>query len=134
MKKQSPDKFLSKSLIKIALIRIKNLEHETISDDTSFQIIENCYEAIREIIDALMSIKGYKSYSHEAGIEFLKAFLYPVIDTQTINKIDRYKALRNDIKYRGILTTKKEAEICFKETNDIIAKLLALAKKENILE
>jgi len=120
-------------LIKIALIRIKNLEHETISDNISFQIIENCYEAIREVIDALMSIKGYKSYSHEAGIEFLKAFFYPAIDTQTINKIDRYKALRNDIKYRGVLTTKKEAEICFKETNDIIAKLMALAKKENIL-
>lgn len=134
VRKVSPDKNLAKSLLKISAKRIKNIDVEKITDDNSFQIIENCYEAMREITDALMSVKGYKTYSHEASVEFLKAFFYPQLDTSTINKIDRYRILRNDIKYRGLLTTKIDAEVCLRDTKEIMPKLLELAKKEKVFD
>ena len=29
-----------------------------ITDENSFSVVENCYEAIRELIDALMALRG----------------------------------------------------------------------------
>mgnify|MGYP001610705759 FL=1 len=42
VRKVSPDKQLAKSLVKIALLRLKNLEIMKITDENSFSVVENC--------------------------------------------------------------------------------------------
>lgn len=71
------------------MLRLKNQEAVQITNDNSFSIIENCYEAIREMIDALMALKGFKSYSHEANVEFLRKFYSVNVGYGNINKVDR---------------------------------------------
>ena len=132
VRKVSPDKMLAKSLVKIALLRVKNLEIMKMTDENSFSVVENCYEAIRELIDALMALKGFKSYSHEANIEFLRKFYLVNVGYANINKIDRYRRIRNDIKYEGLLTTKSEADEILKNTKFIIGILTKLLEKEGL--
>jgi hypothetical protein len=132
VRKVTPDKQLAKSLVKVAILRIKNLESTSITEDNSFSFIENCYEAIREMTDALMALKGFKSYSHEASIEFLKKFYSIQLTMSNVYKIDRYRKIRNDIKYRGLLTSKNEAENVFKNTKIILKLLLEILKKEGL--
>lgn len=132
VRKVSVDKQLANSLVRIAMLRLKNLEPIKVTDENSFSIVENCYEAIREIIDALMSLKGFKSYSHEANVEFLKKFYSVKIGYGNINKVDQYRRIRNDIKYDGLLTTKSEAEDVMKNAKIIIDILMKLLEKEGL--
>jgi len=132
VRRVSPDRQLARSLVKIAKLRLKNLESISIMDENSFSFIENCYEAIREMIDALMALKGFKSYSHEASVEFLKDFYSLKIGYALVNKVDNYRKIRNDIKYKGLLTTKKEAEEILKNTKTIIKILISLLEKEGL--
>jgi len=134
VRKVTPDKQLAKSLVKMASMRIKILESIPITENNSFSFIENCYEAIREIADALMALKGFKSYSHEASIEFLKKFYSIQLTMGNVHKVDRYRKIRNDIKYRGLLTSKSEAEDVFKSTKVILTLLLEVLKKEGLSE
>lgn len=128
----SPDKQLAKSLVRIAKLRLKNLEPSPISDENSFSVVENCYEAIRELIDALMALRGFKSYSHEATVEFLREFYSVNIGYSAVNKVDRYRRIRNDIKYKGLLTSKSEAEEILKNTKIIVNLLMKLLGKEGL--
>ena len=132
VRKVSLDKQLAKSLVKIALLRLKNLESTKITDENSFSIVENCYEAIRELIDALMALRGFKSYSHQANIEFLREFYSVNVGYAAINKIDRYRRIRNDIKYEGLLTTESEADEILKNTKIIINVLMKLLEREGV--
>lgn len=132
VRKISPDKQMAKSLVKIALLRVKNLEAMKITDENSFSAVENCYEAIRELTDALMALKGFKSYSHQANIEFLRNFYLANVGYSNTNKIDRYRRIRNDIKYEGLLTTKSEADEILKNTKFIIDILAKLLEKEGL--
>lgn len=109
---------------------MKNLDAMKITDENSFSVVENCYEAIREMIDALMALKGFKSYSHQANIEFLRKFYLTNVGYANTNKIDRYRRIRNDIKYEGLLTTKPEADEILKNTKFIIRSLGKLVEKE----
>jgi predicted transcriptional regulator len=132
VRKVSPNRQLAKSLIKIANLRLKNTETMKITDENSFNVVENCYEAIREMIDALMSLRGFKSYSHEATVEFLKEFYSMKVGYAVVSKVDRYRRLRNDIKYEGLLTTKSEAEEILKNTKIVTSILMQLLEKEGL--
>lgn len=71
----APNLELASGLMKIALQRFENLPADSqINDNNSFQVIENAYEAVKELIDALMAIHGFKSYSHDASISFMDKF------------------------------------------------------------
>jgi len=64
-----------------------------IKKDTATYIFEDIYECIREAAQSLMSLKGYKPYSHEAVISFLKEFFE--FSESDIRTFDRYRVLRN---------------------------------------
>ena len=125
----SPDHELSKSLIKIGKLRMRNLEKENITDENSFSVVEDSYEAVKELIDALMALRGYKSYSHEASIEFLNDFYSNKVPAHIINRIDRYRKIRNDIKYRGLLTTKEEGNLAMKEMKEAFLVIISIFNK-----
>jgi len=72
VKKKSTDKNLARSLVKSSKDRFEFAVK--ILDTKPRYTLENAYEAIIELIDALLALNGYKSWSHEANVSFLKKF------------------------------------------------------------
>jgi len=99
-KKGSPDISQAKALIQKAEGRIKfSIKSRKINENTASYIFEDIYECLREASQSLMSLKGYKPYSHEAIISFLKEFYnFKEFD---INFLNQYRILRNKSIYGG---------------------------------
>jgi hypothetical protein len=97
VKKASVDVNLAKSLVKDMKERI---EKSLLLDPKIFakMIFENIYDALRDFCDALLSINGYKSYSHQASISFL---IKENFDVSMINELDQFRYKRNGSKYYG---------------------------------
>jgi len=107
---------IADSLIKKSNIRLKRIIREKIKEEEASIVFEDIYESIRESTQALMQLKGYKPYSHEALISFLKeSNLFP---QEIINHINRYRILRNRSVYEAkkvSIETCKDALIFAKE-------------------
>lgn len=96
-RKVKVDKEEAKSLIHKAVLRLDYIKKQEINGDTSSFIFEDIYETLREAAQSLMSLKGYKPYSHEALISFLKEFYQ--FPEHEIASFDRYRILRNKTIY-----------------------------------
>jgi uncharacterized protein (UPF0332 family) len=87
------DREEAKSLMNKAVQRLDYVKSQEINEDTAPFIFEDIYETLREAAQSLMSLKGYKPFSHEALISFLKEFYnFP---EHEISAFDRYRILRN---------------------------------------
>ncbi|GEM_PF-588995 len=124
-KKKNPDMAEAHSLIKKAEGRLKfSIRIRKIDDNTATYIFEDIYECMREAAQSLMSVKGYKPYSHEALIAFLREFFeFPESD---MRNFDRYRILRNNAVYRG---EKISAGVC-KESLNFLEAFLPQTEKE----
>ncbi|MFC1691549.1 hypothetical protein ACFL0W_05205 [Nanoarchaeota archaeon] len=96
---KSPDQERASALLKMALLREKSF---TLLSDKEFTslVVEGYYEIIKELITALMSVKGFKTLSHSLLIGFLAKF-YPEFSMAELHLIDQLRVMRNDIGYRG---------------------------------
>ena len=97
VRKALPDIQLAKALIKMSHDHIETMKLIELTDRTASIIMSDYYEALREIIEAICSIKGYKVYSHEAFTYFLKESGEDLIG----DKFDRFRKIRNSIHYYG---------------------------------
>jgi len=124
-KKASPDKGEAEALINKAEGRLKfSIKIRELNENTSPYIFEDIYECLREASQSLMSLKGYKPYSHEALISFLKEF-FGFSETD-MNSLNRYRILRNKTVYRG---ERVSVETC-KEAMNFLQSFLPKLKKE----
>jgi len=88
------------SLLELAKRRFESIEKRKDYDYPQL-LLEDYYETIKELISALLTIHGYKSYSHECLISFMEEF-YPRTLTQShLRFLDDLRRLRSDILYRG---------------------------------
>lgn len=99
VRKESPDLAEAKSLIEKSFQRMEFIKQLNIDENNSTFIFEDIYECLREAAQALMSLDGYKPYSHEAVISFLKEFYK--FDEYEITTFNRYRILRNNCVYRA---------------------------------
>ena len=97
--KSSSNTSLAKSLLQKAEIRLKRIKTNEIEDNQSSIVFEDIYECLREAAQALMEIKGYKPYSHEALISFLKEQKF--LSDENVNILDNYRVLRNNSVYKA---------------------------------
>ena len=97
VKKSFTDIELAKSLIKDALERKKIIPLLDVKLMPKI-VYENAYDVIRDLLDAILAIDGYKSYSHEASISYLKNYNF---DEIMMLKIDGFRYERNSSKYYG---------------------------------
>src|SRR3989344_1153854 len=104
VRRVSEDINLAKSLIKDMKERIKDVSVRGISPKLVF---ENIYDALRDFCDALLAMKGLKSYSHESSISFLKNCNF---EDSIINEFDLFKYKRNRSKYYGKSIFKEDAD------------------------
>ncbi len=115
VKKTLPDKNRAKSLIK----RLKLAEE---LGDPNFKL-EMSYESLIECIEAIMALNGYKSYSHEADIAFLREMGF---SEEYIVRLDNLRKLRHKSKYYGEIISKELAEYTIEIAKDVLNKLLRI--------
>jgi len=116
VKKSRKDVEKAKSLLKKARKRMETADNIQVKD---FKL-EFVYEAIIELIEALMSLEGYKSYSHEADIAFLRRLNFP---ENVILKLDEVRRNRHRSKYYGVELKADKTEELIKFCKDIFKKL-----------
>ena len=129
VREQDKNEILAEALIKSSEKSVKNIKRTKIDELNSENIVSDIYDIIRELIEAKLSLEGYKSYSHEATILFLKKF--KEFSEQEIEFLDNLRKTRNGIKYYGKEATPKEAEKTLSFMNSILPKLKKLIKEEN---
>lgn len=128
VKKRTPDPIEAKSLLNKAVERLDYFKSDKIEDKKASIILENVYEAIRESTQSLMSLKGFKPYSQEATISFIREFYPKEFTENEINKFDMFRLLRNDSVYRAVPIFKRDAESCLKFAKEFLDKIKKLEK------
>jgi MoxR-like ATPase len=89
----------AKSLLKMAEIRQKDNERREVTEENVSLIVETHWEVQKQLTTALLILEGYKSYSQECLIEFLKQ--KHDLRKSHAQKMHQLRRLRNDIDYRG---------------------------------
>ena len=118
----------AKSLMQKAEKRLRYVEGREITEENADLILEDGYEAVREALDAFLVLDGYKSHSHEASIIY--GFENLEIPYGTTNKLNKFRKLRNDSKYRGEDIEKREAEDILKLARELIPHLKTELKEK----
>ncbi len=128
--KENPEQ--AKALLQLAKRRLESIEKRRKDEFPQFPqlLIESYYEAIKELISALLAIHGYKSYSHECLISFIDEFYPTSLDNFQIHFLDSMRKLRSDIQYRGRNIADDYLARNNKTINEIIKKLIEIVEKE----
>jgi uncharacterized protein (UPF0332 family) len=119
-----PNKENAKALMNRAYERLEYVRNQKITSFTATFIFEDVYESLREGAQALMELKGYKPYSHEAIISFLRDNYK--FQQKFLSAFDRYRILRNKCLYGA---AQLSAETC-KEALGFLAGFLPELRKE----
>lgn len=61
-----------------------------------------------------MSKKGFKPYSHEATLSFIKEFHGDIFSQEDVANFDHFRVLRNDSVYRAVKVTPEDAQECIR--------------------
>jgi len=99
IKKKGKDEARAKSLVEGAEKRKKVMEkYLPVNQETAVQITEECYDIIRELLEAKLSMEGYKSYNHEAVVSYLEEIGFP---KDEVIFVDKLREIRHGTKYYG---------------------------------
>ena len=119
VKKQRPDENLSKATLKDSFERLE-LSKSLLNKVKAKYVLENAYEAMREAADSVLYMEGFKSFSHEASIVYL---LKKGFNEQDIMEIDRFRKIRNGIKYYGGNCDESDAQSAIKLAEKVIGQI-----------
>ena len=116
VRKAKSDKFLAKSLLDTAEMDLRFLVRIRIDSISARKIMSNYYDVLRSILEAIVTLDGYKIYSHEA----FTYFLLEKGDLVISKKFDRFRKIRNKINYYGKNISKEETEENVEEIKRLI--------------
>ena len=128
VKKRIINKNLATSLKKMAKFDLKFLERNKIDYISARKMVAGYYDVLRELLEALAAIKGYKIYSHEAFVYFLDENGDGVMS----KKFDRFRLIRNKINYYGRDISVEEAKEYCSEIKKIINYFMGKLENEKI--
>lgn len=114
-----------KSILEEADKRLKFFNAVPISEESANYIIENMYDVIRELIEAKLLLEGYKSYSHEATVSYLKKLGF---SSSEVEFMDELRDIRNHTKYYGHLVNAEYAKKVSEFVNKVYPKLKGMIK------
>lgn len=115
-----PDINLAKSLIKSAEKRLKSQELLELNETTSESKVSLSYDALRELLEALAILKGFKIYNHECYCAFLKEIMK---ESVLGDLFDKQRKIRNSINYYGDEITVDEARAVLGQMTELISKI-----------
>ncbi len=121
IKKAKPSISLVKSLIEVSKAKETALKSAKIDEITVNAYIPMAYDALREILEALCTLYGYKVTNHVCLGELLRK-LEPDFD---YSNFDRFRYIRNSINYYG-------KRVGLIEGKDVIHKMLQMRKNSLI--
>ena len=121
VKKKTPDPEEAKALLQQASDRLEYTQEKKITEKNAKFVFENAYEAAREAAQSLMSSKGFKPYSHEATVVFVKEH-YSFSDNE-ISLFDHFRKLRADSIYRAVKIVEKDAQECVEFSRKFVEKV-----------
>ena len=110
IKKKTPDPEEGKALLNQAQDRLDYIRGKDTNAKTAKFVFEDAYESIREAAQSLMSAKGFKPYSHEAIISFIKEFYKSEFSEEETYKFDYFRKLRNNSMYRAVPVSKEDVK------------------------
>lgn len=115
-RKMKKDENLARSLFTTAKKDLIFLERTKIDEFSSRKIVSGYYDVLRNLLEAIAVLNGFKIYSHEAFTYYLKE-----IGEETISiKFDRLRKIRNKINYYGQMISIKEAKDNIEENRRMI--------------
>lgn len=123
IKKVEIDQSRIKFLVKTSELRIKDIIGKNVTNENVSFIIEGFYEAIKELLSALLLKNGMRSKNHQCLISFFYKN-YPEYEKEA-HLIGRMSYLRNRLNYYGDLI---EFEFYEKNKNEF-EKIINLLKK-----
>ena len=126
VKKQNPDNNLSQATFKASIERLHHAQKLAKEKDNPKYVLENAYEAMREASDSILYAEGDKSYSQEASIVYLENKEF---NQQELTEFNRFRKIRNNIKYYGQTCDEIDAQLCLKLAQHIINKIEKILKK-----
>ncbi|MEK6914887.1 MAG: hypothetical protein AABW83_04515 [Nanoarchaeota archaeon] len=96
VKEIKPDFELIKSLKKISENKLNSTEKLKLTEVTAGSKISLLYDSLRELLEALAIVKGYKVYNHECYTCFLKEILN---ESMKGDEFDELRKIKNGINY-----------------------------------
>ncbi len=112
---------IAKSLIKEAKNRYRFAKSIKLSLENANFIVENCYDVIRELIEAHMRLNGYKSHSHREIVAYFAELNY---SRSRMLFLDELRKIRNKIKYKGKQNELEYAKSVVEFVDEIYPELL----------
>jgi len=121
-RKTSVDKEMAKSLLNLQDSNIKSQDMLELNEITASSKFSLSYDAIRELLEAISILKGYKIYNHECYTYFIKEILK---DDEVSYNFDEFRKKRNSVKYYGEKIDPDQAMLIINNIKKDIAKLKA---------
>ncbi|MBI2547945.1 hypothetical protein HYW21_01205 [Candidatus Woesearchaeota archaeon] len=118
IKKTKIDGELVKSLVEMANIKKIAVETAILNETTISAYVSLAYDSLREVLEALCILKGYKVLSHICIGELLKN----ILEDFDYDEFDRLRWIRNSINYYG-------QKIEFEQGKEIITKIFKIKRK-----
>lgn len=105
--------------------RLESANRLNLDETTATSIISLCYEALRELLEALSIKKGFKIYNHECYCAFLKE----VIKEENFAILfDKFRKIRNGINYYGKDLSPEDAKHLKSEIVELTKKVVVLLR------
>jgi len=120
VRRATPDRNLVRSLINFAKRDIEFLKNLKIEENSSRTIMVGFYDSLRSLLEAISSLDGYKVYSHEAFVYFLRDRNEDIL----AEKFDRYRKIRNSIRYYGKDISIEDTKVIVEEIKRMIDYLI----------
>lgn len=92
-----PDVQKSNALVKMATSQFTVVKSIPLTDESSSLVFVQSYECLRQMLEAISLLEGYKLYSHEA----FTSYLLEKCEESLANHFDRFRKLRNGVNYYG---------------------------------
>jgi|TARA_B100001971_G_C17971363_1_gene422561 uncharacterized protein (UPF0332 family) len=130
VKRKTPDSEEAKALLEQSKERMEYTKLKDINQKTAKFVLQDSYEAAREAAQSLMSIHGFKPYSHEATISFIKKFYKDNFNEEDIHKFDHFRQLRNNSVYRAARVMEEDAKSSILFAKMVIQRVQLLLNKK----
>jgi uncharacterized protein (UPF0332 family) len=130
VKIKSPDYEEANALFEQSKERMGYIKLKDINQKTAKFVLQDSYEAAREAAQSLMSIRGFKPYSHEATISFIKKFYNDNFSDEEIHKFDHFRQLRNNSVYKAVQIMEDDAKSSILFAKSFIQKVQPLLSEK----
>lgn len=125
LRRRQVDKERIRSMVESILMNADVARSIPLDEKTATVVFRELYESIRQLGDAQWWLDGYEPRNHEVSMDVLKTL--DIKEKNLLNKLPRFKSIRNDANYRGYKVTLAQAkeivEFWEKTSKDIVGKI-----------